>query len=204
MNTDDPIALEGEDSSFMRLMRRSASLSFVGHRPVVEVLTTAILPKVYHTLLTEDVSSVPVYDSHKKKYVGWIDMHDLIAFTLEAFGRYEVPTNSSRLSFMSILHQEQENWPSSARHIAADIVGLSNKEPFISLPLGCSMLMVFLPFPLFPLFPFPLFPFSLSLSLVDQLLYFLALKYYSYKYLLFCTLNIKKKKKGYPHALSWS
>jgi len=77
-------------------------LSDLPFKPLLKFNTTDLIKDVFETLTKADVLSAPVYDAHKKEYMGMVDFRDFIDFVMTIHMKGErIIFTAERLSDLS-------------------------------------------------------------------------------------------------------
>jgi len=82
------------------------------------------LPRSFEILIENNIYSAPVYDASQKKYIGFLDLVDVVKF----IGNIISETQTNR-DILTLVHQESI----FASAITGDVVNISNRNAFVPL-----------------------------------------------------------------------
>eukprot|EP01112_Ceratiomyxa_fruticulosa_P005530 TRINITY_DN1619_c0_g1_i1.p1 TRINITY_DN1619_c0_g1~~TRINITY_DN1619_c0_g1_i1.p1 ORF type:complete len:311 (-),score=37.64 TRINITY_DN1619_c0_g1_i1:275-1207(-) len=108
------------------------------HTPSGEVIviqTTESIVQGFEKLLNYRIQSAPVFDPHTNKYIGFLDIRDLISFCC-----FIHDSNESAENLIDIVHFGVRMFKHSVEGVT--ISYLSRRNPFQAVPQGTSLLEV--------------------------------------------------------------
>eukprot|EP01112_Ceratiomyxa_fruticulosa_P008294 TRINITY_DN2147_c0_g1_i4.p1 TRINITY_DN2147_c0_g1~~TRINITY_DN2147_c0_g1_i4.p1 ORF type:complete len:315 (+),score=46.60 TRINITY_DN2147_c0_g1_i4:441-1385(+) len=101
-------------------------------REVVIVDAADSIPQILNTLVKNNILCAPVYDKNSDKFIGLVDMLDLVTFIVETVDCVE--------SLSSDYSKFLEKDDLFKRNSAKDIADLSKRNRMVPVPLGASLL----------------------------------------------------------------
>jgi len=115
---------------------------------VICVSSTDTLSDAYRTLIQHKIQSAPVYDMKAKEYTSLIDINDILAATILI---YEQKAEGQQIAALLLRYMKDANKPDpdvatllSTENLfkslkVCDITNLSERNPYVSLPVGSSL-----------------------------------------------------------------
>lgn len=111
-------------------------------REVVTVPNTLSISDAIRVLFDQRLSAAPVYDEAEGRYVGWIDIRDLVAFVSELHGTPSPIEGKRRQRFGLDLGAQVARTRTAERRPVKDLVDLSRMNAFVPVELGRPSLEV--------------------------------------------------------------
>jgi CBS domain-containing protein len=95
--------------------KTTGSISVWKHNHIVCCHKTDKVPAVFKTLVVEGLLSVPVLDKHHK-YIGMVDLLDMVIFTIDLFGETNGPAGTKQ-SWVDFLEKEKKFHEATIRDV---------------------------------------------------------------------------------------
>ncbi|KAF9958102.1 cell separation during budding [Mortierella alpina] len=101
----------------------------VEHQTVITIDSNASVEDACEVLLKHGISSAPVYDAHKKTYVGMFDYSDLMTYVLLVLKKMEIPLEDQSMEMRDLIQKTSRSQNVPVK-LASDISG---KDPFCTV-----------------------------------------------------------------------